>query len=282
MSRDADAAPVVGAMRALWRLRWDNGYKEVYWRLALDGLATAARMHMPSESCLCGHLCPGRLHHFWQCPVAVAVVREVLAGLPPAWCTRPVGGPPALACSHVWLMTPPRGRRRVCAGVWRVVCLAALVAMDEGRRATNGWRLALRVEGERRADAAAPAPVPAGQQRVTDLWRRRQGPLGPAPLTLDQQAAVAAREERRQRRGDADRERRLHVAQLRAVGRFYALLADFVAVGAAPPEWGASPGTEGRLPDDHPFVRPRAGGGLQLVPPPGGTAAASAAGGGAA
>jgi hypothetical protein len=65
----------------LWRLRWDNSVKEVFWRLVYDGLPTAARQHRPF-SCACDSFSPDRLHHFWDCPVAKAVVSILVDRLP--------------------------------------------------------------------------------------------------------------------------------------------------------------------------------------------------------
>ena len=68
------------AQRHLWKLRWDNAFKEIYWRLVVNGLATAERMHMHDCGCVCGSVVggqPGRHHHLCACPVARAVV-EVL------------------------------------------------------------------------------------------------------------------------------------------------------------------------------------------------------------
>jgi hypothetical protein len=44
---------VVAAQRQLWKLRWDNHFKEVLWRLVVNGLATAERMHMQDNDCVC-------------------------------------------------------------------------------------------------------------------------------------------------------------------------------------------------------------------------------------
>ena len=106
-----------------WRLPWDNTHKEVYWRLALNGLPLASRMPPTPRPCQCGshdpH--PGRLHHYWTCPAAVAVADAVSTAL---------GGVP-LTRSNLWLARPPPGIHR---GVWDVTCLASLAAMDGGRR----------------------------------------------------------------------------------------------------------------------------------------------------
>jgi hypothetical protein len=55
---------VAAAQRQLWKLRWDNHYKEVYWRLVVNGLATTERMHMQDCGCVCGPVVggpPGRV-----------------------------------------------------------------------------------------------------------------------------------------------------------------------------------------------------------------------------
>jgi hypothetical protein len=77
------------AMRRLWRLPWENGRKEVFWRLAYDALPTAARLHR-DQPCECGAgPRPDRRHHFWACPVAQAVVAAVQAALAAAAPTPP-------------------------------------------------------------------------------------------------------------------------------------------------------------------------------------------------
>ena len=123
----ASASPVLCAFATLWRVRWDNRWKEVYWRLAYDGLPTAVRCHFSDVSCHCGAPRADRHHHFWTCPVAVAVVREVEAAA--AAVGRPLSGP--LRLDNVWLAFPPTG---VNGGVWAVVVLAVVAAMDLGRR----------------------------------------------------------------------------------------------------------------------------------------------------
>jgi hypothetical protein len=130
----AAAVPVacVGSMfAAMWKLPWDNQRKEVLWRLVYDALPTVERLHVPGvHRCQCGVLSPGREHHFWDCPVAVGVRGQLQRALP--------GGHPALQREQLWLAIAPAG---VEAGVWRVVVLAALGAMERGRRVTYAWRL---------------------------------------------------------------------------------------------------------------------------------------------
>jgi hypothetical protein len=160
----------------LWRLHWDNRVKEVFWRLVYDGLPTAARQHRPF-SCACDSFTPDRLHHFWTCPIAQAVVRSVSARLP---------GAPVLPRSAVWLCVPPSSQHEEA---WAVICLCALAAMERGRR---------------------------------EMYRRLcegQTPIPPFSTAL----------------------------QRHAVARFWELLTDFCAMGAAPPAWRST------IPPTHPF-----------------------------
>ena len=123
---------------------------------------------------------PNRRHHFWDCPVAQAVVgalQQQLVGWVP-------GG---VQPQHVLCMMCPEvvgveGARAVHKGVWRVVCLAALNAMDVGRRAANKLGVEQR---EQQAELAAAqqqqaARVPPGQQLISSF-------LQPAALTPEQQ-----------------------------------------------------------------------------------------------
>jgi exonuclease III len=154
------------ALRELWRLRWDNHFKEVYWRLVLNGLATSARLHVAQPCGVCGLAhgphgpLHGRLHHFWECPVARAVVAAVQQQLPHAWCVSP------LSPHHVLFMHRPPGASpatTVHRGVWRVVCLAAVNAMDVGRRAAAGQQWEARAAAAEAAAAAGqPQPAAAG------------------------------------------------------------------------------------------------------------------------
>ncbi|KAF8054788.1 hypothetical protein HT031_006931 [Scenedesmus sp. PABB004] len=236
-------ASVRVALRKLWRLRWDNAVKEVYWRLALNGLATAERMSQPEAVCLCGAACPGRAHHYWECPIAQAVVRAMLDSLPAEWCARPADGAPRLHREHVWLMFAPppaarrAGARRLHSGVWRVVCLAALAAMDTGRRAANLAALQAKREADARAAARArraERAAAAGQRLISSML-----PAAPPPEAQQRRQAAAA---------ESERARRLQQAQQAAVASFWAWLADFVACRAAPRQWSA------QVPAQHPFL----------------------------
>lgn len=110
-------------LRNLWKLPWDNSRKEVFWRLTLDGLPSAARMHMLGVSCDCGMVAPDRQHHFWGCPVAQAVTQVMQQQLPPQHPLQRI---------NVWLCRPPSPDLHV--GVWQVACLAAIMSMNKGRQ----------------------------------------------------------------------------------------------------------------------------------------------------
>ena len=129
LALDADAGPVDelrALLKRLWRIRWENKRKEPFWRLVYDAFPTAARLHTAAP-CLCGGPGPAdRHHHFWACPVAEAVVSAISAAVTAA---QPLAAP--LPKASIWLGRPPPG---VYRGVWEVVCLAAVAAMDHGRR----------------------------------------------------------------------------------------------------------------------------------------------------
>jgi len=187
------AAPVhelLQVLRRLWRLRWENEHKEPFWRLVYDAFPTAARLHVQRPCCCGAAAVADRHHHFWECPVAQAVVGAMSAAAA-APLTKP----------NVWLARPPPA---VYSGVWTVAVLAAVSAMDHGRR------------------------------RMYALS------TGPAPATP------------------------IHVICARsAVARFWALLADFVALRCAPASWQA------HVPPGHPFIHfdPQSNS-LAVHPPP--------------
>jgi exonuclease III len=131
---DAMVKSLQGVLGLIWRrVKWSNNRKYLYWQLVVDGIPTSAR-HNTGASCYCSaesHACPDRMHHFWHCPAAVAVVAEMCRCL----------GVSQLHRKQVWLMklpdqmgghgeALPAGRvRGALKEVWMVVCLAALQAM---------------------------------------------------------------------------------------------------------------------------------------------------------
>jgi hypothetical protein len=130
------------AFRRAARLPCANSHKEPFWRVAVNGVP-ACGGHDPSllgtcPTCPCMAAADLRVHCFWECPLASAVVSEVRRCLPPE------AG--ALTRRQLWLATPPTG---VHSRVWLLVCLAAFSAMHHGLR--QAWRLRL----------SAPDPAPA-------------------------------------------------------------------------------------------------------------------------
>lgn len=120
-----------GQRRRWRRVKWEPVYKETLWRLALDAVPLAGNTHMRNnrvpEACGCGGYgraagltaSSPRAHHFWDCPVAQAVSRQIeghLAG--------------SLHRAHVWLGSPPEGCEQ---SAWDVIAMAALTAMETGR-----------------------------------------------------------------------------------------------------------------------------------------------------
>jgi exonuclease III len=179
---------VLAMLRRVWALRWDNQRKELLWRLVLNGLPTAARMDMTGESCQCGVMAPGCRHHFWDCQAVAQLRVEV---------EQHVGC--VVGCEHIWVGRPPRAGLH--KGVWQVVCLAALLAMDKARRLLCKWRLDARC---------------MEQQGNQQQQQRRQQPGGQVPPPLDSQVPAAARV---------------------AKATFWDMLADFVAVNKESSAW---------------------------------------------
>ncbi|KAL4856066.1 Transposon TX1 uncharacterized protein [Chlorella vulgaris] len=129
----APAAVVQAVLARLWRVRWENCHKEPFWRLVCDAVPTASRLHM-DQSCQCGGAPADRRHHFWTCPVARGVVDSIAGELAARQLL-----PAPLAAAHIWLAAAPAG---VHGGVWDVVSLAAVAAMDHGRRRMYAMSLA--------------------------------------------------------------------------------------------------------------------------------------------
>ena len=158
---------------ALWRVPWDNVHKEPLWRLSVNGVRNAGGHELcPSHPCPCGFCgLPGtpsprdnsfawRLHHFWHCPVAAAVVGEIRRVLPGV----------TITCAHIWLLRPPTSS--IHSGVWGVVAAAAIAAMHSGRK--NLIRLHLRREeliGAGQTVITAFFPISAGTPPPTVMQR---------------------------------------------------------------------------------------------------------------
>jgi hypothetical protein len=190
---DSSANRFPSTLKALWRLRWDNKHKEVLWRMSVNGIRGAGGHDVCTGSCACGWLLPPnsrssslqreltgapmhRQHTFWQCPVACAVSYAIRAALPPD--TR-------LLCAHLWLCEPPS--TTLNRHVWRVVCLAALSAMEYGRRvlwATHLGSTAAASAGQASGTGSSHAVVLSLQQRTLfEVWEV-------APPAISQSDAV--------------------------------------------------------------------------------------------
>ena len=124
-----DWAALTQAFPRLWQgVRWENEYKETFWRLTVDGVPLLGNSHLRGARavpCRCGFVpaagCASpRLHHFWFCPVAQAVLQQLESRIADS-VTR----------VHVWLVQAPPG---VTQCVWDVVSLATVSAMERGRR----------------------------------------------------------------------------------------------------------------------------------------------------
>ena len=229
-------AELSAVLRRLWRLPWENGRKETFWRLAYDALPTAARLHV-NEPCPCGAAVPrpGRQHHFWDCPVARAVVGQLEAARAVAAAPAPPPAPPTLA--DVWLARPPNG---VHAGVWGVVCLAAVEAMDHGRRRLTGLRLRWRQRQQHWQPPQQQQPArPRLMQLTLDGLLQPAGNAGSGGSLVPPPPAPAAALERAAL-DPGDPADFLPLASRSACKLFSTLLCHFAALGCAPASWPAA------------------------------------------
>jgi hypothetical protein len=237
-------AALRGTLSRAWAVKWENQHKEVLWRMSVLGVRGVGAHSIPTaHPCPCGGLAAGACaaeamrHHFWSCPVAAAVVGELRRG----WqagegALAPVV--PELQREEVWLLRPPvrpgdrPQPRRMHGGVWAVVCLAALTAMDSGRRTLVALHLA-REEAQRRAELGRQRGGGGRQLSLREAWGLAQ----PAPAPQPPLAPVAA---------------------AKAKARFWSLLADFAELGQS---W------DGLSEEGHPFLV-RDGDGMAVVVPP--------------
>ena len=271
-------AELLAAMRRLWRLPWENGRKEAFWRLAYDALPTAARLHT-DEPCPCGAADqrPGRQHHFWDCPVARGVIGQLEAAC--AVAAAPAPPPAPLVIANVWLARPPPG---IHAGVWGVVCLAAVEATAHGMRRLTGLRLRWRERQQQQQQQPQqqqpqqeqpqqerPQQQPQQEQQQQQQQQPRlvqlsldsflqpggdEGGGPPAPQPLAPSPAHAAPDPNDPSEFPA-------LASRAACKFFWTLLSDFAALGCAPSAWLDA------LSHSHPFFR-IVDGRLQLRPLP--------------
>jgi len=168
-----------------WNLHVANVYKEAAWRLTLNAFPTAQRMGLHSPCVVCGVLSPDVEHHFWTCPVAVAVRREiesqlVIFGLLPAGTRIP--------CSAIWLARPPH--RRLHRLVWDMVCLAAIHAFEHGRR--TAWAVSSQLNVPDIIETVAVRAAKASfWEALTDFAVTAKVPKTARTLLLTQQPFLA-------------------------------------------------------------------------------------------
>lgn len=115
-------------LHTLWAVNCDNSYKEVVWRLVLNGLPLAERMggqNSTAHACGCGTAIPGRKHHYWECPAVQDFIKHLNSQFVGEWAGI------QLQQQHVWLAIPPTNMH---GQVWNCVCLAAISAIDAARR----------------------------------------------------------------------------------------------------------------------------------------------------
>ena len=166
-----------------------------------------------------------RLHTFWTCPVARAVRQQLAAALPAGVAVRR---------ANIWLLRPPAGVQGLCPRAWALVALAALEAMEFGRR----YLYALRVSPE------WPDPGPAGH---VALARALPNFIFAAHV---RRHIMAARDALVQRVANA------------ATGRFWRTLGDFAYLHRQQPRrWALTPA--------HPFLHIRPDGSVGLALPAG-------------
>ena len=81
----SDIAGFKALLQRCWKLRWENKEKEALWRLAVDGIPDGHRWGaaIAEQPCGCGGSPARRLHHFWECRVAKAVVQEMQKAIGP-------------------------------------------------------------------------------------------------------------------------------------------------------------------------------------------------------
>ena len=244
----AQLASLRSTLARAWSLKWENQHKEVLWRMTVQGVRGVAAHGLPTtHPCPCGGLPAGACaevalrHHFWACPVAAAVVGELQRGWKAGEGAFAPMVPP-LRREEVWLLGPPlrpsRGgpqQKRMHGGVWMVVCLAALTAMDMGRRALVAMRLD-REEERRRAEGRMQQGGGGRQQSLHEAWGLPVPPPPPPPPLVP-------------------------LAASKAKARFWALLADFAELGQDHRSWSSLAAAE------HPFLI-RSGEGVSVVVPP--------------
>jgi hypothetical protein len=193
----AAADRVALLLREAWAVRWENRFKEALWRLSINAArhlgngvmrhATAAAaagggaatvqaggpaqpvvasqpqqqqaQQQEQPQCHCRAGACSNAHHYHTCAVAAAVYDAISGALP---------GNPVVLRHHIWLAEPPVPLLH--KDLWLVVCMAALTAMEYGRK-----RL-VRLHFQQQQQ-------PVRQTHITDFFQPfLHPPAAPAPL----------------------------------------------------------------------------------------------------
>lgn len=236
----------------VWRLPWENEHKEILWRLAVNGLAMPGDVRYGSSAaqhCCCGSqslIC--RHHCFWDCDIASAVYDTMCAALP--------ADRPRPQRYHIWLLQPPAGLH---AGVWQVVALAALNAINFGRKRLIGMCLAARDQARAAAATAAAAAAAPARADAADAEADADA-LPPSDADLAHQQEGSSSHQLH-----STPLQRLQ-ARVQAEERFWYLLGDFVRLNPLRPAYWSS--LHGNITAFHPFLNADARGRLTLAPRP--------------
>jgi hypothetical protein len=102
-----------------------------------------------------------RQHHFWACPVSQAVVGQVEPRLGET-----------ITRANVWLVQAP-GHTEHC--VWDVIVLAAIAAMETGRRFMAASLRRGADQGELSLEAGVELAERGARRAVMDFWGRLHG-----------------------------------------------------------------------------------------------------------
>jgi exonuclease III len=152
--------------KRLWKIKWEADQKEAYWRLAVGGFSGFSMHRGQGHNCPCGRVdaCSDRVHHFSTCTVAKALRTHIQD-------SADIGDEDSLfeiivERRNLWLLAPPH--QTIEQAIWDVVCLAAISAMDYGRRLL----FASRNEQGYVGNGATLARVKT--QVIADFWARLQ------------------------------------------------------------------------------------------------------------
>jgi hypothetical protein len=123
---------VIKVLGRLWKLPVENSHKEIVWRLALNGLPTIQRLHRTNQVCGCGGAvgaAAGRQHVYFECEAVQSIINSIMQQLQGEWALP--AHTPSIQRHHIWMAVRPT--EALHQGVWDMVCISALKAMDTSR-----------------------------------------------------------------------------------------------------------------------------------------------------